>query len=202
MMKDYTNGTPVFSKSIKITETTDPAHADNINAAPKQLLQNTLANRSAIESLDIKAGSAGEYSPETVYAVGDYCVYNNVMYRCVKIKDVEGGEWDPECWEATTVMDAVKKLEMHQEQHYITLPADGWGTEAPYVQAAELSGASTADVPVIGLSLTGDTAAGRKAEKKAWSCVDKAEAGNGVITFTCYDKVPTVDITVIVKGVG
>ena len=44
-MKTYTESDPKFSDSIQITETTDPAHADNINAAPKQLLQNTLALR-------------------------------------------------------------------------------------------------------------------------------------------------------------
>lgn len=50
-MKDYTSSGPVFSPSIKVVETTDPAHADNINAAPKQLLQNTLANRAVLEGL-------------------------------------------------------------------------------------------------------------------------------------------------------
>ena len=42
-MKEYTSKKPVFSESILIAEETDPAHADNINAAPKQLLQNILA---------------------------------------------------------------------------------------------------------------------------------------------------------------
>ncbi len=41
-MKDYTNGSPEFSASIPVVETTDPAHADNINAAPMQLLANDL----------------------------------------------------------------------------------------------------------------------------------------------------------------
>ncbi len=50
-MKDYTNKNPVFSETIRVTETSDPAHADNINAAPEQLLQNTLANREFILSL-------------------------------------------------------------------------------------------------------------------------------------------------------
>lgn len=50
-MKDYTNKTPVFSESIRVTEVSDPAHADNINEAPKQLLQNTLANRNLIMNL-------------------------------------------------------------------------------------------------------------------------------------------------------
>lgn len=50
-MKDYTNNNPVFSEKIRITEPTDPAHADNINAAPIQLLQNTLSNRMLISKL-------------------------------------------------------------------------------------------------------------------------------------------------------
>lgn len=41
-MKGYTSTEPVFSNSIQIVEATDPAHADNINEATKQLLQNTL----------------------------------------------------------------------------------------------------------------------------------------------------------------
>lgn len=50
-MKQYTNETPVFSESIYITEISDPAHADNINEAPIQLLQNTLVNRELISYL-------------------------------------------------------------------------------------------------------------------------------------------------------
>ena len=43
-MKSYSpDGTPEFADSIQICETTDKGHADNINAAPKQLLENDLA---------------------------------------------------------------------------------------------------------------------------------------------------------------
>lgn len=42
-MKDYTSADPVFSETIEIIEATDPGHADNVNVATKQLLQNTLA---------------------------------------------------------------------------------------------------------------------------------------------------------------
>ncbi len=56
-MKDYMTDSPEFSKSIRIVETSDPAHADNVNAAPKQLLQNTLANRAAINTLMKKMDS-------------------------------------------------------------------------------------------------------------------------------------------------
>ena len=50
-MKPYTESEPVFSESIQVTEPTDPAHADNINAGPKQLLQNTLVNKKEIDDI-------------------------------------------------------------------------------------------------------------------------------------------------------
>jgi hypothetical protein len=40
-MKDYRNDNPEFSDTIKIIEETDTNHADNVNAATRQLLQNT-----------------------------------------------------------------------------------------------------------------------------------------------------------------
>lgn len=53
-MKIYTKKNPVFNEEIMITETGDPGHADNINAAPKQILENTLANRKELREGDSK----------------------------------------------------------------------------------------------------------------------------------------------------
>lgn len=50
-MKEYKNTSPVFTDAIQIVETTDPAHADNINMGPIQLLQNTLSNREFIRKM-------------------------------------------------------------------------------------------------------------------------------------------------------
>ena len=41
-MKKYTVENPEFNESIMIVETTDPAHADNVNASPKALIENDL----------------------------------------------------------------------------------------------------------------------------------------------------------------
>ncbi len=55
-MKNYTDVNPAFDDAIKIAEATDPGHADIINAAPKQLLANTLVLKDEINTLreDIK----------------------------------------------------------------------------------------------------------------------------------------------------
>ena len=59
-MKEYTSKEPVFSESIQVVETTDPAHADNVNAAPKQLLQNDLVLHDKIKKKGrVLIGSSG-----------------------------------------------------------------------------------------------------------------------------------------------
>lgn len=50
-MKDYTNSAPVFSESIKVLETSDTNHADNVNVTTKQIFQNTLSNRELLHLL-------------------------------------------------------------------------------------------------------------------------------------------------------
>lgn len=105
-MREYTSNDPVFSESISVTETSDPAHADNINRAPMQIFQNTLCNRKAIEEVEKRAGSTPEYSEDEseVYKIGVYRLHNGVLYRC--IKDTSG-EWDAECWQQTDALEEI-----------------------------------------------------------------------------------------------
>ncbi|MBQ9720314.1 MAG: hypothetical protein IJV64_06420 [Oscillospiraceae bacterium] len=58
-MKDFSieSAAAEYRETIKITETTDTNHADNINYAPKQIFENTVANRRDLENLqDVVAG--------------------------------------------------------------------------------------------------------------------------------------------------
>ena len=71
-MKSYTTTTPEFANSITIPEPTDTNHADNINSAPKQLLQNTLANKKSIE--DIQENAEG--MNESLYLAKSLAGYN------------------------------------------------------------------------------------------------------------------------------
>ena len=48
-MKDYTIEHSEFSDKVSIVETNDPAHADVINTPIKQLFENTVANKRAVE---------------------------------------------------------------------------------------------------------------------------------------------------------
>lgn len=84
----------------------------------------------------------------------------------------------------------------------LTLLADNWSSTAPYKQAVSFPGITSNDAPTIGLLITEDAdPLDVKAQKKAWGSVDRAVAEEGVIVFYCYNKKPTVNFNVNVKGV-
>ena len=43
-----------------------------------------------------------EFNSSLTYVVGDFCIYNNTLYKCTTAVDT-AGEWDESKWEATTV---------------------------------------------------------------------------------------------------
>lgn len=56
---------------------------------------------------------AEEYSDEATYSVGDYCIYNNILYRAIANTT---GTWDSTKWEETSIIDETEKsnnLEVH-----------------------------------------------------------------------------------------
>lgn len=81
-----------------------------------------------------------------------------------------------------------------------TLSADGWGDTAPYMQAVEMDGIAADMSPVVDIVLSDDVDTA-KSEQAAWGCITKAVAGDGVITFFCYDTKPGVAINFKVKAV-
>ncbi len=52
-MKDYTSSSPVFSGTVKIPEPTDTNHADNFNKSTKQLLDNDVFLKNAINKNEV-----------------------------------------------------------------------------------------------------------------------------------------------------
>lgn len=127
-MKDYTNETPIFSESLRVTETSDPAHADNINMASIQVFQNTLFNRNSIEKVKKGMGDKEEYNADDVYQAGDYCQYQGILYKCVQDTT---GEWNPECWKQTNAMDEISDINTPTFEDY-----SGEGAEVPGAREA------------------------------------------------------------------
>ena len=71
------------------------------------MFQNTLCNRRAIEQLKQSAVSTEDYDPEVSYQVGDYCLYQNMLYKCVQETT---GEWNPICWQQTSALGEIEGL--------------------------------------------------------------------------------------------
>ena len=81
-----------------------------------------------------------------------------------------------------------------------TLSADGWSDTAPYVQAVAADGITADMSPIVDIILSDDVDTA-KSEQAAWGCITRAAAGDGVITFCCYENMPEVDINIKVKAV-
>lgn len=60
-----------------------------------------------IEKLQQYVGIPEEYDPALTYSKGDFCIYNNVLYRC--LKDTVAGSFDNTSWDATTVLSEINK---------------------------------------------------------------------------------------------
>ena len=60
-----------------------------------------------IDYLRSQVGIPSAYNANNSYAVDDYAIYNNTLYRCITA--VTGGTFDTSKWEATTVLAEIKK---------------------------------------------------------------------------------------------
>lgn len=49
----------------------------------------------------LKTGVGDEFDGAKTYAVGEYCIYENRLYKCITA--TEAAEWDAAKWEATTI---------------------------------------------------------------------------------------------------
>lgn len=61
------------------------------------------------ELVDSVADICEEFSKLSTYDVGDYCIYENVLYKCVDPVTVEG-DWDSTKWIATSVTKEIASV--------------------------------------------------------------------------------------------
>lgn len=78
----------------------------------------------------------------------------------------------------------------------VVLPASGWaGVVAPYVQEVAVDGIVATDRPRFGVVYSADQTV-RVAEKEAFALVDDLDTAEGLVTFTCFEDKPAVDLTI------
>lgn len=80
------------------------------------------------------------------------------------------------------------------------IETSAWTGTGPWTAVLSIDGVDELCSPIIAWYNTADDAATKKQQQKAWNMVDTCETGNGIITFTCKFKKPTVDIPIAIKG--
>lgn len=58
---------------------------------------------------NMRASVADEYDVLVTYVPGDFCIYDNSVYRC--IEETTGG-WQDSCWEKKTLAEMYKEMEI------------------------------------------------------------------------------------------
>lgn len=95
-----------------------------------------------------------------------------------------------------------KKAERANQIIPVTLPASGWSAVAPYTQTVTVKGLTAADNPLLVKVIAGGATPEQvKAYNKAFGMIDDGDTADGQATFKCYNKKPTIDIIVGLKGV-
>lgn len=78
------------------------------------------------------------------------------------------------------------------------IPADWSGAAAPYTQSVAVAGLLPSDCPHV-TPRYADAPDTALAQREAWSLVGKGEAGEGGITFTCFEEKPTTEIPIQIE---
>lgn len=114
-MKEYTEQNPVFSDTIQITEITDAAHADNINAAPKQLLENTLVLKEKIEQAEQAIEGEAKKHFTNLYGLMDKTVTISGKTITRVVEDITLTSTMSKEDNRTTIKTVIKKGKENQE---------------------------------------------------------------------------------------
>lgn len=80
-----------------------PSENTPINATRLNNIENGIANSDGAIDVD-------EYSNSSTYAIGDYCIYNNKLYRCI-VAITTSEAFNSSKWEQTRILDEVGTID-------------------------------------------------------------------------------------------
>jgi hypothetical protein len=100
-----------------------PTLLDKFKDFVNGLKSNWDAYEGHVEDFETAKGIITDTFDETrTYAVGDYAIYENVLYKCVEAIE-EAGEWDADKWAATNIAE---EFESHQAEFANQLGSNGY----------------------------------------------------------------------------
>jgi hypothetical protein len=81
----------------------------------------------------------------------------------------------------------------------VTIPTN-WSSAAPYTQTVAVTGITSADAPIIDVVLDANSTTAAS-QLEAWACVSKIKTGTDIITVTCLEEKPLIEIPIQLKAV-
>lgn len=178
-----------------------PDGADGIGAAGDGSVQDALAARARVDEVLTKGNvepftPTGDYQPATKKYVDD------AMFNA-GAADMRTAVYDAD---ADGVVDDAQRLGGQLPGFYGKAPAryeavltGEWeGEAAPYTQTVTVAGIAESDAPHIAPVYDQD-AATAKAQRAAWGCVCAAKAGEGSVSFTCFEEKPEAAVPVFIE---
>lgn len=139
-VETYNATTGALESTVYVKDVTDYATVgSNILASDLNTIGNAVNSNSA--------NFASEYSPSATYAVGDYCTYQNVLYKCTTaIATPEA--WNSAHWTIAKVMDVALKCEHGIATFNVPGSTDIWLDIAKPVGWTKITGFAFSPQPV------------------------------------------------------
>lgn len=169
----------------------------------------TTMPRSDYAQTDPKAADYIKNKPDAAIKRAQKCADQaqetaNLALEAVDAAKAEAGAYtDTAKAEAKTYTDTAKaEANSYTDSRHITKTATittTWsGSAAPYTQVVTVSGILASDLPHITPVYSAAFATAVQ-QKEAWSMVNYAEAGDGKITFVCFENKPATAIPIQIE---
>lgn len=91
----------------KISELTQTTALNSNDVLPVVDVTNTSTKKITAGTLAGIFAGATAFSSSSNYAIGDYCIYNNILYKA-KVTVTSGSNFNSANWASTTVLDEIK----------------------------------------------------------------------------------------------
>lgn len=149
--------------------------------------------------------SSAENKPVNGYGGIGVCLCNDIFTTILAIPQNETNilyinsnsslEWRGwKCHASLSDIDSLQEeISRLKQVHSIALEQKNWSDTAPYTQSIDAGWIAESDNPIIMLKTENDDT------KKAMNCITKVDTADGLLTITCDNHKPDVDIPLLIR---